>query len=212
MAINILVFCTENFNRTLDELKNKLQFNLIFYNSRSYLEQPNQNFHIILIENEFLLNHKKLEQINFDNFKLPLILISNFTNKQSHNFLNNQEIYFPLNFFDFKKKVNDLLVSYKFNTNSSININNYIIDKNLKIMKKDKVFISLTEREINLLVTLNDEKKPINKNIILKKVWRYSSNVDTHTVETHIYRLRKKVLNKFGDKNFIKIFKEGYSL
>ena len=79
-------------------------------------------------------------------------------------------------------------------------------------MKKDNVFINLTEKEVNLLVLLNEEKKPLNKILILKKIWQYSTDADTHTVETHIYRLRKKVLENFGDKEFINIFKEGYSL
>jgi DNA-binding response OmpR family regulator len=74
------------------------------------------------------------------------------------------------------------------------------------------VFINLTEKEVNLLVLLNEEKKPLNKTLILKKIWQYSIDADTHTVETHIYRLRKKVLEKFGDSKFINIFKEGYSL
>ena len=102
--------------------------------------------------------------------------------------------------------------SFKFNKNSSINIKNYTIDKNLKTISKDDISINLTEKEVNLLVLLNEEKKPLSKKIILKKIWRYSIDADTHTVETHIYRLRKKVLDKFGDKEFINIFKDGYSL
>ena len=113
---------------------------------------------------------------------------------------------------DLRKKVNDLLSSFKFSKNSSVNIKNYTIDRNLKTMKKDNASINLTEKEVNLLVLLNEEKKPLNKKIILKKIWQYSSDADTHTVETHIYRLRKKVLEKFGDGEFINIFKEGYSL
>ncbi len=128
------------------------------------------------------------------------------------NFLFDDQLYFPFNILDLKKKVNNLLSSFKFSKNSSVNIKNYTIDKNLKTMKKDNIFINLTEKEVNLLVLLNEEKKPLNKKIILKKIWQYSIDADTHTVETHIYRLRKKVLEKFGDKEFINIFKEGYSL
>ena len=102
--------------------------------------------------------------------------------------------------------------SFKFSKNSSVNIKGYIIDKNLKTMIKGSISITLTEKEVNLLVLLNEEKKPLNKKLILKKIWQYSTDADTHTVETHIYRLRKKVLEKFGDGEFINIFKEGYSL
>ena len=79
-------------------------------------------------------------------------------------------------------------------------------------MSKDNIFINLTEKEVNLLVLLYEEKKPLNKKLILEKIWQYSIDADTHTVETHIYRLRKKVLDKFGDKEFINISKDGYSL
>ena len=140
-----------------------------------------------------------------------LLLIDSQT-KVKKNFIFNDQLYLPLNILDLKKKINDLLSSYKFSKNSSVNIKNYTIDKNLKIMKKDNVFINLTEKEVDLLVLLNEEKKPLNKILILKKIWQYSTDADTHTVETHIYRLRKKVLEKFGDREFLNIFKEGYSL
>ena len=79
-------------------------------------------------------------------------------------------------------------------------------------MKNQMGLLNLTEKEINLLELLNQEKKPISKKIILNQIWKYSVDADTHTVETHIYRLRKKILDKFNDENFIKIVKGGYSL
>ena len=72
--------------------------------------------------------------------------------------------------------------------------------------------ITITEREIQLIELLNNETKPILKNIILKKVWKYSDDTDTHTIETHIYRLRKKILNKFKDEHFISKTKTGYTI
>ena len=77
-------------------------------------------------------------------------------------------------------------------SDSSIKINDYTLDKNEKKLKKDNLFIVITEREIQLIQLLLDEKKPLSKNVILKRVWNYADNVDTHTIETHIYRLRKK--------------------
>ncbi len=59
MIVNILVFGSHNFNKTLDEIKNKLSFNLIIYDSKDYLKQTNQNYHILLVDNEFLLKQKK---------------------------------------------------------------------------------------------------------------------------------------------------------
>ena len=211
MTINILVFASQNFNKSLYEIKNKLNFNLIMHDSKDYLKRTNQNYHILFVDNEFLLK-QKIDLTKLESFNLPILLLIDSQSSTKKNFLFDDQAYLPLNILDLKKKVNDLLSSFKFSKNSSVNIKNYTIDKNLKIMKKGNVFINLTEKEVNLLVLLNEEKKPLNKTLILKKIWQYSTDADTHTVETHIYRLRKKVLDKFGDREFINIFKEGYSL
>ena len=208
---NILVFGTHNFNKTLDEIKNKLSFNLDMYDSKDYLKRANQNYHILFVDNKFLLQ-QKVDLTKLESFNLPILLLIDSQSSAKKNFSFDDQAYLPLNVLDLKKKVNDLLSSFKFSKNSSVNIKNYIIDKNLKLMKKDNLSINLTEKEVDLLVLLNEEKKPLNKKLILKKIWQYSIDADTHTVETHIYRLRKKVLEKFGDKKFINIFQEGYSL
>ena len=99
-----------------------------------------------------------------------------------------------------------------FSKNSSIIIKDYLLNKNEKKLIKDKNFIILTEKEIQLLDLFLAQKKPISKNKILSLVWNYSSEADTHTVETHIYRLRKKINDKFSDLKFILNNKEGYYL
>ena len=99
-----------------------------------------------------------------------------------------------------------------FSNNSSIEIKNYLLNKNEKKLSKNENEIVLTEKEIQLLELFLNNKKPLSKNKILSSVWNYSSNADTHTVETHIYRLRKKINDKFSDENFIVNSKEGYSL
>ena len=182
------------------------------HNSKDYLKQNNQNYHILFVDNEFLLKQKEVDLIKLEKFNLPILLLTDSQSSTKKNFLFDDQVFLPINILDLRKKVNDLLSSYTFNKNSSVKIKNYTIDKNLKIMKKDNVSINLTEKEVNLLVLLNEEKKPLNKTLILKKIWQYSTDADTHTVETHIYRLRKKVLDKFGDREFINISKDGYSL
>ena len=72
--------------------------------------------------------------------------------------------------------------------------------------------MKLTEREIEIILFLNDKEKPQNINILQKEVWSYVTDLETHTVETHIYRLRKKISDKFNDNNFIVSSKEGYSI
>ena len=86
------------------------------------------------------------------------------------------------------------------------------MDKNEKKLIKNGKFVILTEKEIQLLELLLNENESISKNDILSLVWNYSTDADTHTVETHIYRLRKKITAKFKDENFIKNNKDGYSL
>ena len=84
------------------------------------------------------------------------------------------------------------------------------MDKNERKIKKNNLELQLSEKEINFLVLFKEKEKPVNKNYVLKNVWHYSSESETHTIETHIHRLRKKILQKFGDNNFIKNNKSGY--
>ena len=100
----------------------------------------------------------------------------------------------------------------RFNINSSIEIKDYFLNKNEKKLAKLDQFIILTEKEIPLLELFLKSKKPISKDNILSSVWNYSSEADTHTVETHIYRLRKKINDKFIDDKFILNNKDGYYL
>ena len=86
------------------------------------------------------------------------------------------------------------------------------MDKNEKKLKKQDKFIIITEKEIQLLELLFSEKKPVKKKKILETIWKYSSDADTHTVETHIYRLRKKVIDKFEDDSLIVNNKNGYKI
>ena len=100
----------------------------------------------------------------------------------------------------------------KFNKNSSIKVKDYLLNKNEKKLFKSAKFLVLTEKEIQLLELFLSNKKPISKDTILSSVWNYSVEADTHTVETHIYRLRKKIFEKFTDDNFILNNKNGYYL
>ena len=211
MKSNILVLCSNNFNKSMKELEQKLELNLIICNLTDTSLQSDYNSKILLLEREFMTNNK-INLSSFKDFDLPILLVSNLNNFDYKNIPYNDLINLPLNIFDLKKKIIDLIAAYKFNINSSIKIKNYLIDKNSREMKNQMGLLNLTEKEINLLELLNQEKKPISKKIILNQIWKYSVDADTHTVETHIYRLRKKILDKFNDENFIKIVKGGYSL
>ena len=108
--------------------------------------------------------------------------------------------------------VENIAAKKKFSKNSSIEIKGYLLDKNEKKLSKFQDHIILTEKEIQLLELFLKSRKPVTKNEILSSVWKYVAETDTHTVETHIYRLRKKISDKFMDEKFIINNKNGYSL
>ena len=118
----------------------------------------------------------------------------------------------PTSLNEINATIENIAAKKLFSKNSSIKIKKYLLNKNEKILSKNGNKIILTEKEIRLLELLINNKKPISKNLILSSVWNYSSDADTHTVETHIYRLRKKINEKFSDDNFIINTKDGYSL
>ena len=79
-------------------------------------------------------------------------------------------------------------------------------------MFDDKKELNLTEKEADIIIFLKKSAKPVSINELQTQVWGYNSKLDTHTVETHIYRLRKKIINKFNNDNFIKSTKSGYNI
>ena len=152
---------------------------------------------------------KPINTIKIYNF--PSILIiepSNSINKLSDDL--NTQLMMPFRILDFKKKIIFLISKNEFKKNSLIHLNDYIIDKNERKIKKDNLELKLSEKEVNFLILFSKNKEPISRNFVLKNVWKYSEETETHTVETHIHRLRKKILDKFNDKNFIKNNNKGY--
>ncbi len=107
-------------------------------------------------------------------------------------------------------KINIHLIKQKYNLQSNIKIGEYSLDLNSRTIFKNQKKLNLTEREIDILIFLSKQKEPQKIDILQNKVWNYSSNLETHTVETHIYRLRKKIKDTFNDDNFIISKKDGY--
>ena len=107
-------------------------------------------------------------------------------------------------------QLNAILIQQNYSAQSNININKYILDTNSRMLRKSGKELKLTEREIDTILFLKNENKPVNVNILQKKVWKYGEDLETHTVETHIYRLRKKIKDTFNDVSFIESKKDGY--
>jgi DNA-binding response OmpR family regulator len=203
---NVLCLTNKQFTKSFEELKEDFDFNLIFLNN-NLKDISNSQYQIIIVDSDILEDQNILKYFNnLSNVGKLLILNS----KDSNQFIFDDKIEIPLSVNDLNKKVVQLITSRKFSQNSSIKIKDYILDKNEKKFKKDDQFIIVTEKEIQLLELLFFEKKPLTKKDILQKVWHYSSEADTHTVETHIYRLRKKISSQFKDEELIISSQDGY--
>ena len=198
--LNVLILGPNSFISTINELKTFLKFNplqqtlhvnpnIIFYHidalhDKKYKELIDNNQAIRICAGE-----TKDAPINCDAYlELPTTL------KEINSIVERQAA----------KKI--------FSKNSSIQVKGYFLNKNEKKLSKIDDFILLTEKEVQLIELFLSYGKPITKKNILSSVWNYSSDADTHTVETHIYRLRKKILDKFTDEKFILNNKDGYYL
>ena len=116
----------------------------------------------------------------------------------------------PIKISNLADQLNARLIQQNYSAQSNININKYILDINSRILKKSGNELKLTEREIDTIIFLKNENKPVKVDVLQKKVWKYAEDLETHTVETHIYRLRKKIKDTFNDDTFIQSKKDGY--
>ncbi len=198
--LNVRIFGPSSFVSTLNELKAYLKFNPLF-------DDLNNNTNIILFHIDILQDKKQ------ENFIKKNDLIKICVGKKKDLTDNyDASLELPATLKEINAVVENTAAKKKFNINSSIVIKEYSLNKNEKKLSKLNKFIILTEKEIQLLELFLKSKKPITKDSILSSVWNYSPDADTHTVETHIYRLRKKINEKFMDENFILNNKDGYYL
>jgi DNA-binding response OmpR family regulator len=211
MKNNLLIFGTSNFNNSLNEIKEYLDFSLLFYKKDSFPESSISTIKLVLVDADFNNNTESLNIINKIK-NIPILILEKKAGSNTKIFKYSDKILLPLSLVEFNNHIKNLIISAKFILNSSIKIKDYTIDKNEKLLKKGNLFTSITEREIDLIELLYNEIHPVSKNVILKKIWNYSVDADTHTIETHIHRLRKKILNKFNEENFIIYSKSGYSI
>ena len=170
-------------------------------------EKNSSDFDVILFHEDALNDMENNKIINNSN---SLKVLASSKKKILENF--DAFLKLPTSLREINIVVESVAAKKVFNKNSSIKIKEYLLNKNEKKLLKDENEIILTEKEIQLLELFLNNKKPISKDKILSSVWNYSSDADTHTVETHIYRLRKKINDKFADDNFIVNTKDGYSL
>ena len=182
---NLIIYDFTELFSILNEIKNILNFNIlnVSKNEFSGLELDNLNNFLIITKN-----------------KIP--------NLENQIILNN----YPLKISKIIETININFLKNKFNQQSDIDLGFYKLNLNSRKMFDYKNELNLTEKEANIIIFLKKSEKPVSINKLQTEVWGHSSKLDTHTVETHIYRLRKKISNKFKNDNFIQSTKSGYNI
>ena len=198
--LNVCILGPSSFVSTLNELKMFLKFNCL-------IDELNNKSNVILFHIDALSDKKHKEFIqNNKSIKICAGVRKHLTSDYDAN------LELPATIKEINSIVENTAAKKKFNINSSIFVKNYLLNKNEKKLSKSDNYIILTEKEVQLLELFLSINKPISKDNILSSVWNYASDADTHTVETHIYRLRKKIIDKFKDDKFINNNKDGYYL
>jgi DNA-binding response OmpR family regulator len=169
----------------LEELRLDLNLKIAFADSENSL-----NDKVINLNNYLIISDKKHQ-----NFENQLVLENT-----------------PIDIFKLIEQINIEFLKLQFNSQSHVKVGNYTIDLNSREIIIYDVKLKLTEKEINTITYLSKLNKPVSISELQKKVWSYQSDIETHTVETHIYRLRKKILNTFNDNEFIISKKNGYQI
>ena len=182
---NLIIYKFRSLYHILEELSFDLNFKISFAESEKSLENKVKN-----LSNYLILSNKKY--LNFNN---QFIL----ENK-------------PIKISKLVEKINIEFLRLQFNSQSHVKIKNYFIDLNSREIIMKNIKLKLTEKEINTISYLSKSDKPVSIDELQDKVWSYQSDMETHTVETHIYRLRKKISNTFGDNEFIISKKNGYQI
>ena len=194
-----------------EEIKDNLSFNVTNFDKEdNFLKLYRENK--IDIANSLILTKAENKDLFVKKNNINKQNIFLFYNKDNNYDINLEYnlLKYPIEIYSLIEKINIQLIKQKYNYQSKIKLNDYYLDLNSRnITKKDKS-LKLTEREMDIILFLNDKKKPQKINILQSQVWEYSSGLETHTVETHIYRLRKKINNKFKDNKFIISTDEGY--
>ena len=185
---SVLIFKLPELFKILNELKDYLDFDI-------------HNFS----QKEELLNLNKSNYVNY----LVLTNLQNQIKDEKFQLILNK---LPDSVYSIIEKINVSLLKQKYSEQSDILIGKYSVDINSRLIRNNTESLKLTEREIQIIIFLNNSKEPQDIEKLQKEVWGHNSNLETHTVETHIYRLRKKIFEKFKDNNFINSTKKGYAI
>ena len=180
---NLVIYDFKILYEILREINNYINFKLISVDKVSDLNLKDQNDYL-------LISNKKIKNV------------------ENQITLNN----FPIDIIKLVESINIKFLKKKYSQQSDIDIGDYKLNLNSRKIFNGTKSLNLTEREANIIIYLNNSKKPVKISKLQTEVWGHNSKLETHTVETHIYRLRQKIKDQFKDSNFIKNSKKGYSL
>ena len=192
---NINIVNYQTLYNILEEIKTYLSFNIFnYFDEKEFLKHLETN-EIDIKKSLFLV--KKKDKFFYKNLKI-----------------NKNQIFeipdLPINLYSMIEKINIQLIKQRYNYQSKVFLKNYVLDINSREIIKENKKLKLTEREIDTILFLGNKIKPQNIKTLLSEVWGYMSGIETHTVETHIYRLRKKIADTFSDNDFILSHDDGY--
>ena len=190
---NIFITNINSLYEILNEIKENLPFKIIKYENEDVFIKTSS----LDIKNSLLISKSNTK-----------FLLNNNVNKK--NFLELDNL--PLSLNKLVELINIRLIKLKFDLQSKVNIKGYELNLNSKFLSKHDLNLKLTEKEIEIILYLNATMAQHDVLDLQKNIWDYSSEMETHTVETHIYRLRKKISNKFNDEKFILSHQNGYCI
>ena len=183
-------------DRIIIEIKDYFDYEVNYFNQKKDLLKKIDEDNKFLENSIILVNQKDFSSLKNKTYEKLIYCIAKF----------------PIRISNLKDQLNARLIQKNYSAQSNININKYILNINSRMLKKSDNELKLTEREIDTIIFLKNEDKPVKVNILQKKVWKYGEDLETHTVETHIYRLRKKIKDTFNDDSFIQSKKDGYTI
>ena len=188
---NVFIINFNSLYEILDEIKENLSFKIIKFENKEYFKKK--------------LDLNKIDCLIISKTDHKLLIYNNISAKNILDFDD-----FPLSLKKLLELINIKLIKLKFKQQSKITIKGYELNLNSKFFSKGSLKLKLTEKEIEIILYLNNKKIQRNVADLQKNIWGYSANMETHTVETHIYRLRKKISDLFKDEKFILSHKNGY--
>jgi len=206
--LTISIFENQTFLDVLNELNLLKNYKIKFYDDLNLFNNNNKKDELIIFfpKDSNLNFFQKIIKSNY-----PAIAIGTSSSLSKIKLSSSvDKIIMPFQIHDLEKKIISTIAKHNFTLSSLINLGDYVINKNERKIKKGNLELTLTEKEINFLILFSENNKPLTRNFILENLWHYSLESETHTIETHIHRLRKKISKKFNDNNFIKNAGKGY--